>query len=211
LEEEVFVQLGSVQFGGFNYTKNDIVVVANGEGELGEEMFGQIQHVFVAEDAEGERRIFIELAFFEVPLDGLGSNIGGEGHGLTMLGPLPPIGMDRTRLESKLLWHIVLYVQPDETPKTSQHSFVIETSYPRGIGFRAEDVYIPLYPKVSSCSCFRLGGTLLYLSFSTLFHLIALNHWRPCFLKLEARVKCVILSLFLCSLFNQSNPLIYAF
>lgn len=148
----VYVALKSVQVRGANFAKGDLVVVGSPGGDENEEEFGQIRSVYVVEDDEEERRVFIELACFGV-LRHEGELVGGKGHGLRMLGKLGPVGEDRVRLASSLLRHFIYFLERGKKLATAMYGHVIELQL-RRLDFKATDIYIPVFVKVNGCHYF---------------------------------------------------------
>jgi hypothetical protein len=147
LEQSSVVPLRSVQFGEHNYAKGDFFIV----GVRDAEEFGQVKHLYSASDSEGERRVFADLAFFRVKFsDGVPS--GHDLHNCLLLTALGEVGRDRVRLALHFLRHFIPLPQPRKTVLSSTENAVIEV-YPPRFSFEAQDVWVPLYPKVRPQEC----------------------------------------------------------
>lgn len=145
-ERWAYVPAKSVQVRGANFAKGDLVVVGSVGGDENEEEFGQIKLVYVVEDDQEQRRVFVELSFFGV-LRHEGELVGGEGHGLRMLGKLAPLSGGCVRLATSLLRHFIYFLEKGKTLATATYGHVIEVQL-YGFDFKAADVYIPVFVEV---------------------------------------------------------------
>jgi hypothetical protein len=139
------VFLKSVQMGEHNFGRGDFVVV-KAAGAAVEEEFGRIDTIYCASDSEGQRRVFVDMAFFRVLLH-RGRPSGADQHNSLQLTNLKKPGNDRVRLATNISRHFIPCPAPGETVHTGA-CHVIEV-FPPQLGFTAADVWVPQLPKVS--------------------------------------------------------------
>lgn len=158
--------------GGQNYAPGDFLVFKAARGEAGEQ-FGRVESLFIVEDDRSKRWLFLECRFFRILMVN-GRPCGAPWHTSLQLGELQPLQANGVRLPAHILRPFTPFPEPGFTLETSPTNDVIVA--PTSLGFKAKDVWIPLFPMVSSvrwlvsfwkiCACGRsfLVDRLVYVA-----------------------------------------------
>lgn len=143
------VPLKSVQLAEKNFSKKDYVAVRRRVPSLEDAGwdFGRVERIYAVDDVEGERHVFVNVAFFKVAVRN-GRPVGGPVHNLLQLGELRGLGPDRVRFASDLARHFIpVPEQAGQLASQSQVNFVMEVLPPE-LPFAAADVWVPFVPQV---------------------------------------------------------------
>jgi hypothetical protein len=143
LDQNSVLPVRSVQYEEHNYTKGDFVIV---QARGATEEFGRIERLYSASNNRGQRRVFVDMSFFRIKFSD-GRPSGATLHNSLLLTSLKNMERDRVRLASTILRPFMPCPLSGETVTSSPTNHVIEVA-PARFTFYAQDVWVPLYPKV---------------------------------------------------------------